>query len=118
MMERTFNFTDEVISVENLDDGSHVVKVGPDGTRILAYIKDGKVARYAAEDATGNRKPLLSITQESSDPVTTLAGTEIIPGVNAGFACQICYFDANFGVIVCYGVECPPVPPPPEIKPL
>jgi hypothetical protein len=112
MMERTFNFADETISVENLDDGSHVVKVGPDGTRILAYIVDGKLARYAAEDATGNRKSMLSITQESSDSVQP-----IIPGETAGLACMICYHDENIGAEVCYGVvECPPVPSPDELK--
>ena len=67
MMERTFNFTNETISVENLDDGSHVVKVGPDGTKILAYIVNGKLARYTAEDTTGNRKALLSIRLGSAN---------------------------------------------------
>jgi hypothetical protein len=111
MMERTFNFMNETISVENLDDGSHVVKAGPDGTRILAYIVDGKVARYAAEDAEGNRKALLSIAQESSDSVTP-----IIPGEAAGFECQVCYHDEVAGAVVCYGVvECPPVPPQNEL---
>ena len=111
MMERTFNFTNETISVENLDDGSHVVKAGPDGTRILAYIVDGTLARYAAEDATGNRKALLNITQESADSVQP-----IIPGETAGFACQVCYHDDSIGAVVCYGVvECPPVPPPDEL---
>ena len=43
MAERTFTFSDETISIENLDDGSHVVKVGRDGTKILAYIVDGKL---------------------------------------------------------------------------
>jgi hypothetical protein len=113
MMERTFNFTDETISVESLEDGSHVVKVGPDGTRIMAYIVDGKLARYAAEDATGKRKSLLSITQESSDSVQP-----IIPGETAGFSCMICYHDETAGAEVCYGVvECPPFPPPNEFKP-
>jgi len=111
MMERTFTFTDETISVKNLDDGSHVVKVGPDGTKISAYIADGKVARYAAEDSAGNRKPLLNISQESSDEVEP-----IIPGETVGFACRICYFDENIHGVVCYGVvECPSFPTDPKI---
>jgi hypothetical protein len=113
MMERTFTFTNETISVENLDDGSHIVKVGPDGTRILAYIEDGKVARYAAEDSTGNRKRVLSISQESSDSVEP-----IIPGETAGIACMICYSDESAGAVVCYGaVECPPFIGPEKMGP-
>jgi hypothetical protein len=112
MAERTFTFSVETISIENLDDGSHVVKVGRDGTKILAYIVDGKLARYAAEDAAGNRKALLNITQESADSVQP-----ILPGEAAGFECQVCYFDEVAGAVVCHGVvECPPVPPPDELK--
>jgi hypothetical protein len=112
MTERTFAFSNETIAVENLGDGSHVVKVGRDGTKILAYIADGKLARYAAEDASGNRKALLNLTQESADSVQP-----ILPGETAGFACQVCYDDEVAGAVVCYGVvECPPVPPPDEIK--
>jgi hypothetical protein len=114
MMERTFTFTNETISVENLDDGSHVVKVAPDGTRILAYIVDGKVARYAAEDSSGNRKPLLGITMESSDSFEP-----IFPGIEpVGIACMICYDDPDAGAVVCYGaVECPPFPQPDRVLP-
>jgi hypothetical protein len=108
MVERTFNFADETISVENLDDGSHVVKVAPDGTKILAYIEDGKLARYAAEDSKGNRKPLVVIIQESSDLPGDTSFNPIIPG-KSGSGCNLCYFDESAGTVVCYGtVECPP----------
>lgn len=105
MREKTFVFADEAISVENRDDGSHVVKVAPDGTKILAYLVDGKVARYTAEDSSGNSKPLLGITAESSDSFRP-----IIPGgVTEGIACMVCYHDEVAGAVVCYGVvECPP----------
>ena len=92
------------ISAENLDDGTHVVKVTPDGTKILAYIVDGRVARYAAEDSSGNHKQLLGITTASSDSFKP-----IFPDVTEGIACMICYHDESAGAVVCYGtVECPP----------
>jgi hypothetical protein len=104
MMERTFVFADEAISVESRDDGSHVVKMTPDGTKIMAYVVNGKVARYTAEDSSGKSKPLLGITAESSDSYKL-----IFPGVTEGIACMICYHDEAAGAVVCYGaVECPP----------
>ena len=98
MTERTFTFTNEMISVEDLDDGRHVVKTTPGGAKILAYVSDGKAARYEAEDANGDRQQLLVITPDSSD-------THITPD---GF-CEVCTFDEFAGSVICYTVlDCPP----------
>jgi hypothetical protein len=102
MTERTFTFTlaNETISAEKLDDGSHVVKEGPDGTKILAYIENGELARYTAEDSEGNRKPLLSIARDIPGE-----GDTVIP-VDSG-SCMICYFDKSIGAVFCYTSKCP-----------
>ncbi len=111
MMERTFTFVDETISVDNRDDGSHVVKVAPDGTKILAYLANGKVTRYAAEDSSGNSKPLLSITAESPDLFKS-----IIPGITEDIPCMVCYHDEAVGAVICYQlIECPPFTGPEKL---
>ena len=97
-----FIFTNERISLENLGDGRHVVKVTPSKTKILAYIVDGKVTRYEAEDKMGNRQPLLSISQDIPD-------RSLIPGVFGDGFCQVCTYDAVYDSILCYTlIECPP----------
>ena len=98
MTQRTFNFTNERISVENLRDGRHVVKETPGGTKILAYVSDGAVVRYEAEDSAGNRQQLLGISPDSSDAEMTPDGL-----------CEVCTYDATFDTVFCYTVlECPP----------
>jgi hypothetical protein len=98
MQQRTFAYTNEKISVENLGDGRHVVKVTPGGAKIVAYISDGNVTRYEAEDAEGNRQSVLGITPESSDTHVSPDGL-----------CEVCTFDATFGIVFCYTViDCPP----------
>jgi hypothetical protein len=98
MLQRTFNFVDESISTEDLGNGRHVVKVTPGGARILAYVSDGTLSHYEAEDASGDRQPLFSIVPDSADSHVTPDGL-----------CEICTFDATFGGVFCYTVlECPP----------
>jgi hypothetical protein len=109
MTQKTFNFTDERISLENLGDGRHVVKLTPGGTKILAYISDGKVTRYEAEDSMGNRQTLFSISLDMPD--SRVVSTGFIPGTEL---CQVCVYEEAFDSVICYGVlECPP---PMDIK--
>ena len=97
MRQRTFNYTEESISVENLEDGRHVVKVTPGGAKILAYISDGEVTRYEAEDAEGNPQAVFGI-MPSSDSHLTPDGL-----------CEICTFDSTAGAVFCYTIlDCPP----------
>ena len=106
MTQKTFTFTNERISSENRNDGRQVVKVTPGGTKILASIVDGEITHYEAEDATGNYQSLFSISQ-------TIPGGHIVgagfPG--AGGQCCVCADDSD-GNVICYDIECPPVPPP------
>ena len=98
MRQRIFTYTNESISVENLSDGRNVVKVTPGGAKIVAYISNGSVTRYEAEDATGNRQSLFGIIPDSSD-------TRVTPD---GF-CEVCTFDESFGSVFCYTtIDCPP----------
>jgi hypothetical protein len=115
MTQKTFTFTNERISSENLDNGRQVVKVTPGGTNILAYIVNGKITRYEAEDSTGNSRALFSISQSIPD------GGHLVdtgfPFSSAAGDCWICSDDADFGIL-CYQVWCPDIPPPPEKLPL
>ena len=48
----------ESFSSENLLDGRRVVRESPQGTRILAYVENGKITRYEAEGSSGNSRPV------------------------------------------------------------
>jgi hypothetical protein len=98
MKERTFVYNDERISVKNLGDGRHVVKVTPGGAKIIAYISDGKATRYEAENASGDRQALFGIFPDSADAHVTPDGF-----------CEVCTFDEFAGAVICYTLlECPP----------
>jgi hypothetical protein len=67
MEERTFRL--ESFSSEKLTDGRHVVKESPGGTKILAYVENGKITRYEAEDSSGNPRSVFLVKQ--STPATS-----------------------------------------------
>lgn len=102
MAETMFHFMDERISPQHVADGRQVVKVTPGGTNIMASIAGGKITRYEAEDSAGNYRSLFSVSQSIPQ------GGHI---VDIGVACWVCADDPDFGVL-CYEIECPPVPPP------
>lgn len=106
MTQKTFTFTEERISAENRDNGRQIMKVTPGGTKILAYILNGEITQYEAEDATGGRRTLFSVSQ-----ILPSGGHLVDTG---GDFCWVCVDDADFGIF-CYQVECPPVPPPDQV---
>jgi hypothetical protein len=64
MEERTFRL--ESFSSENLPDGRQVVRESPQGTRIVAYVENGKITRYEAEDSSGNSRPVFLMKQSEA----------------------------------------------------
>ena len=103
MIHKKFNFSDERISSENLTDGCHVVKVTPSGTKLLAYVVDGKITRYEAGEEAGNQPLVFSVS------VTTDKGQ--IFGMGSG--CFTCIDEGGDIGVVCFDVPCPP--PSPEM---
>jgi hypothetical protein len=69
MEERTFHL--DSFSSENLPDGRQVVKESPEGTKILAYVENGKITRYEAEDSSGNPRSVFLMKQ--SEPAVSAA---------------------------------------------
>ena len=57
----------ESFSSANFTDGRQVVKVSPGGTKILAYVENGKVTRYEAEDSTGNSRSVYLVKESVPD---------------------------------------------------
>ena len=110
MTQKTFTFTNERTSSENRVDGRQVVKVTPGGTKILASIVEGEITQYEAEDSAGNYRPLFSVSQ------LIPPGGHIVdmgfPGSRVG--CWVCVDEID-GSVICYAIECPPVPPDPVI---
>lgn len=107
MAEITFEASDDKLSVEGLDDGRHVVKETPGGTKIVAYVSDGKASRYEAEDPAGERQQLFVMRPDSADPQISPDGT-----------CLICRYEPAFNSVFCYTViECPPFVGPEPLGP-
>jgi hypothetical protein len=65
MKERAFQL--ESFSSADLTDGRQVVKVSPGGTKILAYVENGKITRYEAEDSAANPRPVLLVKALTPD---------------------------------------------------
>jgi hypothetical protein len=63
MPESSFRL--ESFSSENLPDGRQVVKESPEGTKILAYVENGKITRYEAEDSSGNSRSVFLMKQSA-----------------------------------------------------
>lgn len=107
MAERTFNFTNERISAErisseHLADGRHVVKVTPEGVKILATIVKGKITSYEAEDDAGYQRSLFIVRERTPAPrgETTTFESPIPSDL-----CWICV-DSGFGSPICYQDFC------------
>lgn len=98
MVEMTFNFSDDKVSVEALSDGRHVVMETPGGAKIFAYVSGGKASRYEAEDPTGNRQQLFVVHPDSADERITPDGL-----------CMVCTFETDSASVICVPViDCPP----------
>lgn len=111
MTQQMFTFTYEMIDLEGLGEGRHVVKVTPGGAKILAHILDGKVTRYEAEDSTGNRQALFMISQD-------IPQLQVIPGLPGDRFCHVCTYDEVAGAPICFDlIECPPIPGKEETLP-
>ncbi|WP_141842624.1 hypothetical protein [Humibacillus xanthopallidus] len=55
----------ESFSSEDLPDGLQVVKESPEGTKILAYVENGRITRYEAEDSSGNPRSVFLMKQSA-----------------------------------------------------
>jgi len=64
MEERTFRL--DSFSSEKLVDGCQVVAQSPQGTKILAYVENGKIVGYEAEDSSGNPRPVFLVKQSAN----------------------------------------------------
>lgn len=63
MEERTFRL--DSFSSEKLADGRQVVAQSPQGTKILAYVENGKIAGYEAEDSSGDPRPVFLVKRSA-----------------------------------------------------
>ncbi len=75
MEERTFQL--ESFSEEKLTDGRQVVNVSPGGTKILAYIENGKITRYEAEDSAGNPRSVFLVKESAPGTREHLASANL-----------------------------------------
>jgi hypothetical protein len=90
MEERTFRL--ESFSSKDLTDGRHVVKVSPGGTKILAYVENGKIARYEAQDSAGNPRSVLLVKESAPGAPENLSGASFeLPF--SGIWDWVCVFD-------------------------
>lgn len=55
----------ESFSSADLPGGRHVVGESPEGTKILAYVEDGRISRYEAEDSGGNPRSVFLMQQSA-----------------------------------------------------
>jgi hypothetical protein len=74
----------ESFPAENPPDGRPVVRDRPQGTRILAYVENGKITRYEAADSSGNSRPVFLMKQ--SQATQSMALTSRFPASGTGSA--------------------------------
>lgn len=90
MEEKAFRL--ESFSSKDLTDGQHVVKVSPGGTKILAYVENGKITRYEAEDSAGNPRSVF-LVKESAAGASENLRSESFDLPHSGIWDWVCVFD-------------------------